>query len=126
MVIWPPATDQKIPKPLGFDPVCGTEVLVEHALEHSRQTPSKFYETDDDIKQIEADPSKSLLKEKDSAMLSFVVKTVKEHSAVKTEEIEKLKAMGYEKLGFYITKSEKVKNGIRFVPMRLEISNSSD
>jgi len=82
--------------------------------------------TDDDIKQIEADPSKSLLKEKDSAMLAFVVKTVKKPSAVKTEEIEKLKAMGYEKLGFYITKSEKVKNGIRFVPMRLEISNSSD
>ena len=31
----------------------------------------------------------------------------------------------YEKLGFYITESEQVKNGIRFVPMRLEISNSS-
>jgi GNAT superfamily N-acetyltransferase len=32
----------------------------------------------------------------------------------------------YEKLGFYVTESEQVKNGIRFVPMRLEISNSSD
>ena len=32
----------------------------------------------------------------------------------------------YEKLGFCITESEQVKNGIRFAPMRLEISNSSD
>lgn len=51
---------------------------------------------DDDTKQIEADPSKSLLEEKDSAMLAFVVKAVKEHSSVKAEEIEKLKAMGWE------------------------------
>ena len=51
---------------------------------------------DDDIKQIEADPSKSLLEEKDSAMLAFVVKAVKEHSSVKAEEIEKLKAVGWE------------------------------
>ena len=50
--------------------------------------------TDDDIKQIEADPSKSLLEEKDFAMLAFVVKTVKEPSSVEAEEIEKLKAMG--------------------------------
>jgi ribosomal protein S18 acetylase RimI-like enzyme len=32
----------------------------------------------------------------------------------------------YEKLGFYVMKPEQVKNGIRFVPMRLKISNSSD
>jgi ribosomal protein S18 acetylase RimI-like enzyme len=32
----------------------------------------------------------------------------------------------YEKLGFYVMEPEQVKNGIRFVPMRLEISNSSD
>lgn len=32
----------------------------------------------------------------------------------------------YEKLGFYVMVPEQFKNGIRFVPMRLEISNSSD
>ena len=32
----------------------------------------------------------------------------------------------YEKLGFNVTYTEQVKNGIRFVPMRLEISNGSD
>ncbi len=51
---------------------------------------------DDDIMQIEADPTKSLLEEKESAMLAFVVKAVKEPSSVKAEEIEKLKAMGWE------------------------------
>ena len=51
---------------------------------------------DDDIKQIEADPTKSLLEEKASAMLAFVVNAVKEPSSVKAEEIEKLKAMGWE------------------------------
>jgi uncharacterized protein YciW len=51
---------------------------------------------DDDIKQIEADPTKSLLEEKESAMLAFVVNAVKEPSSVKAEEIEKLKAMGWE------------------------------
>lgn len=30
----------------------------------------------------------------------------------------------YEKLGFYVMEPEQVKNGIRFVPMKLEISNS--
>jgi hypothetical protein len=52
--------------------------------------------TDDDIKQIEADPAKSLLEKKESAMLAFVVKAVKEPSSVKTEEIQDLKAMGWE------------------------------
>ncbi|MEJ2284274.1 MAG: GNAT family N-acetyltransferase [Desulfobacterales bacterium] len=32
----------------------------------------------------------------------------------------------YEKLGFYVMKKEQLKNGIRFVPMRLEKSKSSD
>ncbi len=51
---------------------------------------------DDDIKRIESDPSKSLLEEKDSAMLAFVVKSVKEPGSVKAEEIERLKEMGWE------------------------------
>lgn len=51
---------------------------------------------DDDIERIEADPAKSLLEEKDAAMLMFVVKAVKEPSSVKTEEIKQLKEMGWE------------------------------
>ena len=51
---------------------------------------------DDDIERIEADPSKSLLEEKDAAMLEFVVKAVKEPGSVKPEEIKQLKEMGWE------------------------------
>lgn len=51
---------------------------------------------DDDIKQMEADPAKSMLEAKEAAMLTFVVKAVKEPGAVKPEEIRQLKAMGWE------------------------------
>ena len=51
---------------------------------------------EDDIKTIEADPSKSLLEEKEAAMLTFVVKAVKDPNAVGAEEIQQLKAMGWE------------------------------
>ena len=37
-----------------------------------------------------------MLEEKDSAMLTFVVKAVKDPSSVKAEEIKKLKEMGWE------------------------------
>lgn len=51
---------------------------------------------EEDIKQIEADPTRSLLEEKESAMLAFVVKAVKEPSSVKAGEIKQLKEMGWE------------------------------
>lgn len=50
---------------------------------------------DDDIRKMEADPTKSLLEEKDSAMLAFVVKAVKDPSSVKADEIDRLKEMGW-------------------------------
>ena len=46
---------------------------------------------DDDIQQMEADPTKSLLEEKESAMLAFVVKAVKAPGSVETDEIIRLK-----------------------------------
>ena len=51
---------------------------------------------DDDIQKMEADPKKSLLEEKESAMLAFVVKAVKDPSSVKAEDINQLKEMGWE------------------------------
>ena len=45
---------------------------------------------------MEADPTKSLLEEKESAMLTFVVKAVKKPSSVEAEEINRLKEMGWE------------------------------
>jgi alkylhydroperoxidase family enzyme len=51
---------------------------------------------DDDIHQIEADPTKSLLEEKESAMLAFVVKAAKAPGSVEADEIKRLKEMGWE------------------------------
>jgi hypothetical protein len=51
---------------------------------------------DDDIHKMEADPTKSLLEEKESAMLTFVVKAVKAPSSVEADEINQLKEMGWE------------------------------
>ena len=51
---------------------------------------------DDDIHKMEADPTKSLLEEKDAAMLAFVVKAVKAPSSVQANEINLLKEMGWE------------------------------
>ena len=51
---------------------------------------------DADIHKMEADPTQSLLEEKDSAMLAFVVKAVKAPSSVEADEINRLKEMGWE------------------------------
>ena len=44
---------------------------------------------------MEADPTKSLLEDNDSAMLAFVVKAAKAPSSVEADEIRKLKEMGW-------------------------------
>ena len=51
---------------------------------------------DDDIHKMEGDPTKSLLEEKESAMLAFVVKAVKAPGSVQADEIIRLKEMGWE------------------------------
>jgi hypothetical protein len=50
---------------------------------------------DADLERMAADPTKSLLEEKDSAMLAFVVKAVKSPGAVDAEEIQHLKDLGW-------------------------------
>lgn len=52
--------------------------------------------TDDDINRMENDPTKSLLEEKESAMLAFVAKAAKAPSSVEADEIKGLKEMGWE------------------------------
>ncbi len=49
-----------------------------------------------DFQNMEADPSKSLLEEKESAMLSFVIKSVKTPGAVSKDDINLLKNLGWE------------------------------
>ena len=49
---------------------------------------------DDDIHKMEADPTKSLLEEKESALLAFVVKAVKAPNSVDADEINRLNRNG--------------------------------
>ena len=51
---------------------------------------------DDNIRKMEDDPTKSLLEEKESALLAFVVKAVKAPNSVDADEITRLKEMGWE------------------------------
>ena len=51
---------------------------------------------DDDIKAMEEDTSKSLLEEKDNAMLCFVIKAMKAPDSVTKEDIDRLKGLGWE------------------------------
>jgi alkylhydroperoxidase family enzyme len=52
--------------------------------------------TDDDLRAMEADPTRSLLEEKESAMLAFVVKAVKTPGAVTADEIQHLRELGWD------------------------------
>jgi len=51
---------------------------------------------EEDIHNIETDPTKALLEEKETALLSFVVNAVKSPSSVNADEITRLKDMGWE------------------------------
>jgi len=51
---------------------------------------------EDDFQRMEKDPSKSLLEEKDSAMLAFVIHAMRSPGSVTEKDIESLKALGWE------------------------------
>ena len=50
---------------------------------------------DEDIRNVETDPSKSLLDEKESAMLVFVMKAMKNPGSVTADDIQTLKNLGW-------------------------------
>ncbi len=52
--------------------------------------------TENDIKKMEDDPSKSLLEENESAMLEFVIKSIKAPASATGDDIQKLKDLGWE------------------------------
>jgi alkylhydroperoxidase family enzyme len=51
---------------------------------------------EDDMRKMEADPSKSMLESNESAMLAFVIKSVKAPGSVTDADIENLKELGWE------------------------------
>ena len=87
---------------LSFALLCHIRYLVAHNLNYSfcmdfnKLMLKKQGLEDDDIKKIEDDPAQSLLEEKESAMLVFVVKAVKSPGSVHADEIKSLKEMGWD------------------------------
>ncbi len=51
---------------------------------------------DETLRKMEMDPAQSLLEANESAMLTFVVRAVKDPSSVSKEDIEKLKNLGWQ------------------------------
>jgi hypothetical protein len=51
--------------------------------------------TDEDFLRMEKDPSQSLLEENESAMLAFVIKSIKDPSSVTSEDIGALRELGW-------------------------------
>lgn len=87
---------------LSFALLSHIRYLVAHSLNYSfcvdfnRHILKRQGLKDEDIYAMELDPTKSLLEEKDSAMLAFVVKAVKAPGSVQADEINRLKEMGWE------------------------------
>jgi len=67
-----------------------------YCIDLNRHFLKKLGNDDDTIRAMEEDPSKSLLEESDSAMLAFVIRAMKQPTSITTEDIERLKALGWE------------------------------
>ncbi|MFH1021351.1 MAG: hypothetical protein V1782_12205 [Pseudomonadota bacterium] len=65
-------------------------------MDFNRHILKKLGLTDEDIRKTEADPSQSLLEEKENALLAFVIRAMKAPGAGYAEEIAKLTAMGWQ------------------------------
>lgn len=87
---------------LSFALLAHIRYLVAHSLDYPFCTDfnkimlKKQGLTEEDIRAIEADPSKSLLEANENDMLAFVVKAVKTPSAVTAEEIQHLRDVGWD------------------------------
>jgi len=87
---------------LSFSLLAHIRYLVAHNLNYgfcmdfNKSVLKKQGLTEEDIRAMEADPSKSLLEEKENAMLAFVINAVKAPGSVTREDIDGLKALGWE------------------------------
>lgn len=87
---------------LSFSLLAHIRYLVAHNLEYrfcmdfNKHILKKQGLEEGDIRKMEEDPSQSLLEENESAMLAFVIKSVKAPSSVNGEDIQKLKELGWE------------------------------
>ena len=87
---------------LSFILLAHIRYLVAHALDYSFCTDfnklilQKAGVDEATFQKMKEDPAASLLEEKENAMLAFVVKSVKAPASVAAEDIQNLRAMGWE------------------------------
>lgn len=87
---------------LGFSLLAHIRYLVAHQLDYpfcsdfNKHILEKQGVTEEDFKKMEQDPSQSLLEEKDSAMLAFVVQSVKDPTSIGEKDIAALKECGWD------------------------------
>ena len=87
---------------LSFSLLAHIRYLVAHTLDYqfctdfNRHVLQKQGVSEDDFKKMEQDPSQSLLEDHESAMLVFVLKSVKDPASVKKDDVDNLKKIGWE------------------------------
>jgi len=87
---------------LGFPLLAHIRYLVAHNLNYgfctdfNRHILKKLGLGEADILKVEADPASALLEARESAMLAFVIKSVKTPEAVTAEDIQSLRDLGWE------------------------------
>lgn len=67
-----------------------------YCIDFNRQLLAKLGMEDTDIDALEADPANSMLEDNENAMLSFVIRAIKEPGSTTQEEVDNLVAMGWE------------------------------
>ncbi|MDK9709431.1 MAG: hypothetical protein OEL83_20525 [Desulforhopalus sp.] len=67
-----------------------------YCIDFNKQFLKKLGNDDDTIRAMEADPSKSMLEENESAMLSFVIRSMKNPGSIEASDIARLKELGWE------------------------------
>ncbi len=89
---------------LSFPLLAHIRYLAAHSLDYgfcmdfNKEVLKKLGVEENQFKEMETDPSKSMLEKHDSAMLAFVVKSIKNPKSVKGDDIKALKDLGWEDL----------------------------
>ena len=87
---------------LSFSLLAHIRYLVARTLDYqfctdfNRHVLQKQGVSEDDFEKMELDPSQSLLEDHESAMLVFVLKSVKDPASVKKDDVDTLKKIGWE------------------------------
>jgi hypothetical protein len=67
-----------------------------YCMDFNRHLLKKLGNDDDTIRAMESDPGKSMLEENESAMLDFVIRSMKKPASITAGDIARLKELGWE------------------------------